>query len=138
MTESKRWDALIVHLQWSLCTGLLTSAQWVTFNKVCTDDLLRPAVGIAEGILQLSWAYDFIPGRTFTVEILHDGSVEWFFRSEARDICIGTEGHSVSALPPEALEYLRSTFYAIAHRSWWRRVFKRILPYKKDEAKDEG
>jgi hypothetical protein len=69
--------------------------------------LRRPAIGLGHGKeLGLSWSFADVPGKTFTLDILPDGRVEWFFRDLARGLVVGTEGDGEAAVPDAALDHL--------------------------------
>jgi hypothetical protein len=61
----------------------------------------------------VSWAYVDLPGKAFTVEILPDGRIEWFFRNRDRAIVAGTLDEPEATVPDDAIEHL--AVFSIAH-----------------------
>jgi tetratricopeptide (TPR) repeat protein len=111
--ESERWIGYLARLRRQTIDTEITPAQRNAFlslwQRASTrlSRLRRPAIGLGHGQeLGLSWSFADIPGKTFTVDILPDGRVEWFFRDLARGLVVGTEGDGEAAVPDEALDHL--------------------------------
>ncbi|MCA9677589.1 MAG: hypothetical protein KC464_21380 [Myxococcales bacterium] len=108
------WQALLRTLDARAAAGAACSAQrsqfTATWRRATTQapSLLRPAVGYSsDGVLLASWSFAHLPGRVFTLDVLPDGSVEWFHQDGSE--IHGSEG-PVPELPDEALERLARGF----------------------------
>jgi hypothetical protein len=117
--ESARWLAFLKRLSARAAAGEVSGEQRATLLAIWDRALSRqpamrrPAVGVsAEGVLLASWAFADIPGRTFTLEILRDGSLAWFFRDRTTGNVHGTSDEPERYLPDDALELLASNFAA--------------------------
>lgn len=111
--ESERWIGYLARLRRQTIDAEITPAQRNTFLSLWQrasariSRLRRPAIGLGHGKeLGLSWSFADVPGKTFTLDILPDGRVEWFFRDLARGLVVGTEGDGEAAVPDEALDHL--------------------------------
>ena len=119
--EPERWIGYLARLRQQAISAEITHAQRQAFLSLWqrasarVSRLRRPAVGLKQGqALGVSWSFADVPGKTFTVDILPDGRVEWFFRDLARGLVAGTEDDGEAAVPDEALEHL-SAFGAAKH-----------------------
>jgi tetratricopeptide (TPR) repeat protein len=111
--ESERWIGYLAKLRRQALDTEITHAQRQAFLSLWKrasariSRLRRPAIGRGhDQSLGLSWSFADVPGKTFTVDILPDGRVEWFFRDLARGLAAGTEGDGETAVPDAALEHL--------------------------------
>lgn len=113
--ESARWQTFLESLAARVASGETPAAQqrallslWET-ARARQPALRRPAVGFTDdGILQASWSYEDLPASTFTVDILPDGRIDWFYRDG-----IVTEGSDEALereLPAHALTWLADNF----------------------------
>ncbi len=59
-----------------------------------------------------------MPGRTFTLELFRDGTLEWFFRDAATGEVSGTADEPERELPPQALALLVDAFAAGRGTRW--------------------
>ncbi|MBL8942902.1 MAG: hypothetical protein JNK45_07140, partial [Myxococcales bacterium] len=115
--ERIRWDALLHRLRDRTARGELTDAQHTAFLEIVrrahssTPSQRRPAVGLSvDHELQMSWAFDDLPGHSFTVSILPDGRVDWFYRDANSGRVDGTADEPTHSLPGEAYDLLAAAF----------------------------
>lgn len=108
-----RWLGYLAHLRQQAYDGVVTQIQRTRLLEVWTRAVGRfarlrfPAVGRGpDGQLDVSWAYVDLPGKAFTVEILPDGRIEWFFRNRDRAIVAGTSDEPDATVPDDAIEHL--------------------------------
>lgn len=111
--ESERWIGYLARLRHQTINAEIPLAQRNAFLSLWRrasariSKLRRPAIGLGHGKeLGLSWSFADAPGKTFTVDILPDGRVEWFFRDLARGLVVGTEDDGEAEVPDEALDHL--------------------------------
>jgi hypothetical protein len=65
-------------------------------------EVRRPGVRCLEGQIHLGWSFGDRPGETFTVDIMPDGRVEWFYRNAAKGLVAGTDEEPEEDLPEVA------------------------------------
>lgn len=58
----------------------------------------------------MSWSFNDSPAKTFTIEILQDGRIEWFFRDAISGSAEGTDEEPERDLPESAIELLVANF----------------------------
>jgi len=86
--ENIRWANLLQRLATSGLGGKLSSIQTGRFLHLWdsarrTVNLLYPAVNITDdGVLELSWSYGSRRGKAFTIDVLRDGGMNWFFMDD--------------------------------------------------------
>lgn len=114
--DDRRWRALLTSLRAESSGARSKQGQafldaWSAAREV-EPNLRRPAVGWSEdGLLQASWAFEDLPGRTFSLEIQPDGKLAWFFRDLASNKVVGSE-EDVARLPDLAVAELTKSFVA--------------------------
>jgi hypothetical protein len=121
--EAARWQAFLDDLASRVATGAVPAAQRAALLTIWRralsrqPTLRRPAVGFSsDGTLEVSWAFSDSPGQTFTLEILRDGTCEWFFRDTTAVHSDGTADAPDRELPPRAIELLATNFASISVR----------------------
>lgn len=115
--ESARWRGYLTSLREQVTTGAVSELQRATLLAILgraqsrSPSVRRPAVGISsEGALQASWAFEDLPARAFTLEILRDGTIEWFYGDGTSGLTCGTGDEPEHDLPDDALELLVGAF----------------------------
>lgn len=115
--ESARWIAFLDTLELRVTAGSVSSTQRSTLLSILErararqPSLRRPAVGVSsDGLLNARWSFIDMPGRVFSLEIQHDGAVDWFYRDAATDTSRGSEDELRHELPEEALLLLTAGF----------------------------
>jgi hypothetical protein len=115
--ESARWFTFLETLEVRVATGSVSSAQRSRLLSILDrararqPSLRRPAVGVSsDGLLNASWSFIDMPGRVFSLEIQHDGAVDWFYRDAATNTSRGSEDELRHELPEEALLLLAAGF----------------------------
>jgi hypothetical protein len=113
--ESARWSALLDMLEQRTAEGALTMPQKAAFLHVWEkatgriSTLRRPAVGLSDdGILHASWSFADLPGEVYTLDVMRDGSLEWFYRPKSGPASGSDE--PTAELPERALVPLAMCF----------------------------
>jgi hypothetical protein len=115
--ETMRWNALLLRLRDRTARGELTEAQHSAFHEIVTRAhsstpwQRRPAVGLSvDHELHMSWAFEDLPGRSFTISILPDGRVDWFYRDANSGRVDGTADEPTHGLPKRGYDLLAAAF----------------------------
>lgn len=115
--EAARWQSFLASLTARVAAGAVPAVQRqaliAIWERACCRQpaLKRPAAGFSShGTLQLSWAFKDSPAKTLTLEILRDGTLEWFFRDTTTGRTEGTDEHPERELPERAIELLATNF----------------------------
>lgn len=115
--EAERYLGYFAHLYQEVVEGSLAREQHSALLSVLRKihdripNIRHPAIGQnIDGLLELSWSFADIPNAVFTIEILQDGRLEWFFQDTAKSQTGGTDEEPVSALPEDAILFLEDVY----------------------------
>lgn len=88
-----------------------TPAQRNVLQAVLSLPVRMPAIGMSsDAHLHVSWRFSDRPYLTFTLEVLSEGSIEWFFLDRSGTKTVDGSDVPVRELPEIALAYLRQHF----------------------------